>query len=118
MNQRQLLEQLKKEDALDTLQYYVKQVIDIRGFGKQSAEQELLLLTEEVGELAKAIRKDKANMSVDSNKIQNYDSIESEIADVFIVLISICNTLGISLYDAFIEKEKENIERTWKVIKK
>lgn len=116
MNQRELLAQLKKEDCLDTLQYYIKQVIDIRGFGEQSVEHELLLLTEEIGELAKAIRKDKSHMGVDQNKIQNYDSIESEIADVFIVLISICNTLGISLYDALIEKETQNIGRVWKPI--
>ncbi len=116
MNQKELLEQLKKEDCLDTLQHYIKQVIDMRGFGKQSVEHELLLLTEEIGELAKAIRKDKVNMGVDQNKIQNYDSMESEVADVFIVLVSICNTLGISLYDALIEKERQNIERTWKTI--
>ena len=89
-------------------------MIDKRGFGKQPVEQELLLLTEKVGELAKAVRKEKTNMCIDKNKIKNYDSVESEIADVFIVLTSICNTLNINLYEAIIEKEKVNIERTWK----
>lgn len=85
----------------------------MRGFGQQPVEQELLLLTEEIGELAKAIRKDKTTMAIDNQKIKNYDSIESEIADVFIVLTSICNTLNINLYDAIIEKEQINIKRNW-----
>lgn len=113
MNQKELLNNLKKDDNLDTIQNYIKQVIDIRGFGKQPVEQGLLLLLEEVGELAKAIRKDKTDMCIDKSKIKNYDTVESEIADVFIVLTTICNTLNINLYDAVIEKEKINVERTW-----
>lgn len=98
---------------MDDIQNYIKQVITMRGFGQQPVEQELLLLTEEIGELAKAIRKDKTTMAIDNQKIKNYDSIESEIADVFIVLTSICNTLNINLYDAIIEKEQINIKRNW-----
>lgn len=116
VKQIQLLEQLKKEDRLSTIQEYLKQVIAIRGFDHQSVEKEMLLLTEEIGELAKAIRKDKVNMGIDQNKLQNYDSVESEIADVFIVIVSICNKLGISLYECLIEKEMKNIERTWKPV--
>ncbi len=113
MIQKELLNQLKRTDNLDTIQNYIKQVITIRGFGQQPVEQELLLLTEEIGELAKAVRKDKTSMAIDNQKIKNYDSIENEIADVFIVLTSICNTLNINLYDAIISKEQINIQRTW-----
>lgn len=113
MIQKELLNQLKRTDNLDTIQNYIQQVINIRGFGQQPVEQELLLLTEEIGELAKAVRKDKTNMAIDNKKIKNYDSIEGEIADVFIVLTSICNTLNINMYDAIIEKETINIERNW-----
>lgn len=113
MNQKELLENLTRNDSMDTIQNYIKQVIDIRGFGKQPIEQELLLLLEEVGELAKSVRKEKTNMCIDKVKIKNYDTVESEIADVFIVLTSICNTLNINLYDAIIEKEKVNVERIW-----
>lgn len=74
----------------------------------------MLLLVEEVGELAKSIRKEKTNMCIDKQKINNYDTIEGEIADVFIVLSSICNLLNINLYDVFCEKEKINVERAWK----
>ena len=60
----------------------------------------MLLLLEKVGELAKAIRKNATNMSIDNSKINHYDTIESEVADVFIVLSSICNKLNIDLYKA------------------
>ena len=74
----------------------------------------MLLLIEEVGELAKSIRKNATDMSIDNDKINHYDTIESEIADVFIVLNSICNKLNIDLYTALKNKEQENIKRTWK----
>lgn len=116
MNQKELLEKISTTDKLNDIQKYIEEIINIRGFGDNPIEEEMLLLAEEVGELAKAIRKEK--YPVDKNKIKNYDSVESEIADVFIVLTSICNSLNINLYDAIIEKEKENVERTWKTVEK
>ncbi|CDD16154.1 putative uncharacterized protein [Clostridium sp. CAG:798] len=65
----------------------------------------MLLLLEKVGELAKAIRKNATNMSIDNSKINHYDTIESEVADVFIVLSSICNKLNIDLYKSLKDKE-------------
>ena len=112
--QKELHYSLNKNNTLDSIQDYIKKVINIRGFGSQPIEEEMLLLTEEVGELAKAVRKEKTNMCIDKNKAKNYDPIEGEIADIFIVLTSICNTLGINLYESFYEKEKININRTWK----
>lgn len=77
-------------------------------------EKTMLLLLEEVGELAKSIRKNATDMCIDNNKVNHYDTIESEVADVFIVLNSVCNKLNIDLYKALKDKEKENIKRTWK----
>lgn len=111
--QLNLYNELNENKTLKEVQEYIKKVIEIRGFDKQSPEQTMLLLTEEVGELAKAIRKDKTKMCIDNNKINNYDTIESEVADVFIVLSTICNELNIDLYSAVKNKEKENINRTW-----
>lgn len=96
------------------MQEYIKNVIALRGFDKQEITNAMLLLLEETGELAKAIRKTLPEASVDLDKLQNYDTIESEIADVFIVLTSICNKLNIDLYECIKNKEKENIERVWK----
>ncbi|MBQ3409167.1 MAG: nucleotide pyrophosphohydrolase [Clostridia bacterium] len=108
-----LWKNLNNKNTLGEVQKYIKEVIEIRGFDKQKLEQTMLLLTEEIGELAKAIRKEQTTMSIDKNKIGNYDTIESEVADVFIVLSTICNKLNIDLFSALKEKEKENINRKW-----
>lgn len=73
----------------------------------------MLLLIEEVGELAKSIRKNNSKLSIDYNRIDNFDSVENEIADVFIVLLSICNTMDIRIFESFVGKEEKNIERVW-----
>ena len=112
--QKELFNKLKSNsEELNEIQEYIKHATDIRGLGNQRVEQTMLLLLEEVGELAKAVRKEKTNMRIDRDKIANYDTIESEVADVFIVLNSLCNILNINLYAAFYEKEKINIKRTW-----
>lgn len=111
--QEELLRNLNNKSTFTDVQEYIKKVINIRGFGKQPIEQQLLLLLEEVGELAKSVRKEKTNMSIDKNKIKNYDTVESEVADVFIVLTSICNGLDINLFEAIKEKELINVNRTW-----
>ncbi len=113
MEQENLLNNLRKESSINEIQEYIKKVIDIRGFGEQPVEQQLLLLLEEVGELAKAIRKEATNMCIDKTKLINYDTVENEIADVFIVLTSICNSRNINLFDAVVNKERINIKRKW-----
>ena len=104
--QLELWKNLKEDNTLEEVQEYIRKVIEIRGFSNQSIEQAMLLLTEEIGELAKAIRKEKTTMSIDNNKIRNYDTIESEVADVFIVLCTICNKLNINLFLVFAEENK------------
>lgn len=112
-SQLELWNNLKSDNSLGDVQNYIKNVIELRGFSEQDIEKTMLLLTEEVGELAKAIRKEQTSMSIDKSKIRNYDSIENEVADVFIVLCSICNKLNIDLFSSLKEKEKENISRIW-----
>lgn len=112
--QKKLLELLNRQSSIDDIQLYIKKVITIRGFSDQRIQDKMLLLLEETGELAKAIRKTLPEASIDYSKIENYTNIEEEIADVFIVLLSICNKLNINLYDSVIKKEKNNIERKWK----
>lgn len=113
--QKELLNLLDEKKNIDEIQEYIKKVIEIRGFANQRVQDKMLLLLEETGELAKAIRKTLPEASIDYNKIENYTSIEEEIADVFIVLVSICNRLDINLYKSFENKEKKNIERKWKI---
>ena len=113
--QNQLYELLNENNSLNEIQDYIREIITIRGFSEQRAQDQMLLLLEETGELAKAIRKTLPEASIDYEKIENYTDIEEEIADVFIVLVSICNRLNINLYDAIKKKEEKNIKRQWKV---
>ena len=113
-NSRRIFQWFKEDTSLVELQNYINNVLEIRGFNNQSIELKLMLLMEEVGELAKSIRKDSTRLPIDRCKINNYSSIEEEIADVLIVLFSIANKLQIDLYDAFLKKKKENIKRKWK----
>lgn len=113
--QNKLFKLLNKENTIDEIQEYIKKVIELRGFANQNIQDKMLLLLEETGELAKAIRKTLPETPIDYNKIENYTSIEEEIADVFIVLVSICNKLNINLYEALKNKEEKNIKRNWKI---
>lgn len=114
-NQKELFENLRESSTLPDVQYYIRQVLELRGLSNQTVQDKLLLLTEEVGELTKAVRKNSPGASVDHNRISNYDSIESEIADVFIVLISVANTLNLDIFKCLKGKEKINTNRTWKI---
>ena len=113
MNQKDLLNEITEESSITQIQEYIKNVVELRGFASQPVQETMLLLLEETGELAKAIRKSATNMSVDVDRMQNYDTVESEVADVFFVLTAICNQMNINLLNALKEKEKANCERNW-----
>ena len=115
--QQELLKKLSNQSSINEIQSYIKEVMQIRGFNKEKSSDKILLLVEEVGELAKAIRKNENNLGIDKTKEYNYSSVESEIADVFIVLLSICDILNIDLLKVFLNKEEENIKRIWLVKK-
>ncbi len=68
------------------------------------------MLGEEVGELFKAVRKER-KMSVDAKS--KIGSCGEELADVFIFLCAIANRLEIDLETAFREKEERNKTRVW-----
>ena len=113
--QQGLLKKLSDKSSINEIQSYIKKVMEVRGFNKEKSSDKILLWVEEVGELAKAIRKNEKKLGIDKTKEYNYSSIESEIADVFIVLLSICDILNIDLFKVFLDKEEENIKRTWSV---
>lgn len=113
--QNELYEFLNENNSLNEIQDYIREIITIRGFSEQRVQDKILLLLEETGELAKAVRKTLPDASIDYDKIENYTDIEEEIADVFIVLVSICNRLNINLYNAIKKKEEKNIKRQWKI---
>jgi NTP pyrophosphatase (non-canonical NTP hydrolase) len=93
------------------LQEYYAEQSRKRGFDNETTEQIFVLLVEEVGELAKAIRS-MIGLSVQSDDATR-KSVKLELADCFIYLLHMANKLRIDLYDAFREKERLNAEKRW-----
>lgn len=81
-----------------------------RGFNLTDPSKKLVMLMEEVGELAKATRK-VAGLKFTETTAQT--NIREELADVQIVLLGLASMLEIDMYDAVKEKEVKNQARTW-----
>lgn len=92
-----LLKTLSREDSLDIIQKYVEENIKIGLYDKKDISSEMFYLFFNVIELGKEIRV--------SLKNKNVLNSESKIADIFLVLVSICNNLNINLFDAILEKD-------------
>lgn len=103
--------QLKPNPTLKDLQEYVAAAVKERGFDSDTVEQRFMLLMEETGEFAKAARKRAGIKFADDTQTKE---LAHEAADVLIVLLGLCNMLGIDLEQAFRDKERLNKQRTWK----
>lgn len=103
---------LKRTPTLTDLQEFVSRIVRYRGFSEEDLTQVVLLLVEEIGELAKAIRIE-AGLKVDKKELRNRKSLRLEIADCLIYLIDLANLANISLEDALREKEAFNADRKW-----
>lgn len=115
MNNNQLKEELNnlsKESSVEDLQKYIKDMIQVRGF-KTTLLERMCLLTEEIGELAKEVRKTDDNLLLDMNKNYN-SSLENEITDVFICLMGMCELLDMDIVQGLKNKEEINFKREWK----
>lgn len=78
-----------------------------RGWDGESPKDILVLLTEELGELARAVRKHEGMI-----RDQAYDTeLAEELADVQNYIIHLANTTGVDLQKALIAKEAKNAER-------
>ena len=110
---RSPIETIDPRSSVDVLQRYIHDMVVRRGFDKETPRDVLLLMVEEVGELAKALRK-YLGLKTDQGKQEKYTKIESEMADVFIYLLDLANLLETSLFHALQEKEQENEKRSWR----
>ena len=97
--------------TLKELQKFYAEKSKERGFDKETAQDTLLLMIEEVGELAQAVRKQAGIKTDDKSKIY---SLEEELADILAYLLHLSNILGLDLEDSFWKKEEENKKRVWK----
>jgi NTP pyrophosphatase (non-canonical NTP hydrolase) len=93
---------------LASFQRYYKRVATQRGYERESAQNCLLLMVEELGELAREIRKrEKLVRHGPSSKVGE----AQELADVFLYVIHMANILGLDLGSAVREKEQINIAK-------
>lgn len=109
---KQELDKLSKKSSAEDIQKYIKNMIKVRGF-KNNLLEIMCLLTEEIGELAKEVRKSDNNLAVDIHKTYN-SNLENEITDVFICLLSMCDLLDMDLVEGLKNKEEINFKRQWK----
>ena len=112
----ELMATLKNNPTLGDLQEYIKVLCEERGWYKNNHLEMFLLFSEEVGELAKAIRaysglyqeKGKEKTAIETKK-----ELEGEFADVLSYLLDLANYFDVDLEKAFREKEAINAKRDW-----
>jgi NTP pyrophosphatase (non-canonical NTP hydrolase) len=92
--------------ALKAFQEYYKRAALQRGYSSEGPKECLLLMVEEVGELARALRKreklTRHGSAIDSNEAH-------ELADVFLYVVHMANVLGLDLGGIVREKEFVNL---------
>jgi len=101
---------LPEQPRLQDFQSYIKKMVALRGFEHETVPDVILLLIEELGEMAKAVRK-SSGLKTDKNS--KSPAVEDEIADVFIYLLDLANLLNFDLEAAFRAKEAKNKLRSW-----
>lgn len=84
----------------------------------------MMLLSEEVGEVAQELKKVHYMVSPDDNEEDNAVSLEvalkeqcenigQELADCLAYIFKLANYTGVSLQEAYLKKMRKNINRTW-----
>jgi NTP pyrophosphatase (non-canonical NTP hydrolase) len=112
LQKRSPLNAISNRSSVTALQLYVRDMVLRRDFRQETPQDVTLLLVEEIGELAKAIRK-YIGLKVDERKSFEYPVLSDEIADVLIYLLHLANITGTSIFDAFYSKEQKNETRRW-----
>ena len=103
---------LKPNPTLADFQAYIKEICAERGWDKNNHLELFLLFSEEVGELAKAIR-NHTRLYAEEERQHKQTELEEEFADVFAYLIDLANYFHVDLEKAFRDKDAVNQTRTW-----
>jgi NTP pyrophosphatase (non-canonical NTP hydrolase) len=98
----------KRGQALRALQDYYALAAVRRGYTDESPQDAMLLLTEEVGELARAIRK---HVGLVRHGSYENESVGEELADVQLYLVHIANILNVDLASSVSRKDQRNAAR-------
>lgn len=96
--------------TLQNFQQFIADEGQERGWDKRPVQDKMLLMTEEVGEVAKALRKE---LKMGAEKPENTDHLAEELVDVMNYIADIANDFDIDLDQAFRAKWQKNATRTW-----
>jgi NTP pyrophosphatase (non-canonical NTP hydrolase) len=99
---------LPPSPAVRSFQHYYRRAAHQRGYSNENSKDCLLLMVEEVGELARALRK-RAHLSRHGSDIMNQEALE--LADVFIYVVHMANILKLDLSEIVQQKELINIQK-------
>jgi NTP pyrophosphatase (non-canonical NTP hydrolase) len=94
--------------------YYMRAAIR-RGYGNEDAKDTLVLMLEELGELARAIRK-RAGITKHGATAVTDEGLE--LADVFIYVVHLANILNVDLGKLVQQKELRNLRKFEKALSK
>ncbi len=97
--------------TLHQLQKHLDATCKEKGWDKNSITEVFLLFNEEIGELAKAIRKQTGFKG--EQKSKNKDNLEEEFADVLNYLLELANRFDVDLTEVYFKKHKINNTRKW-----
>lgn len=111
--------------TLPELQSYIREKCIQRGFDRASDLEIYLLMTEEIGEMAKALRKKRALFEEvgrdcgsgpeDPGRAARVQAnLAEEMADVLSYLLDLANRFEVDLIKALQLKEAINEKRSWK----
>ncbi|MFZ5828048.1 MAG: MazG nucleotide pyrophosphohydrolase domain-containing protein [Bacillota bacterium] len=106
-------ERLSERASLPALQRYIDEMMQHRGFAGAANLQLMLLMVEEVGELARALRK-PVGLKTDPEREAGRGPVQEELADVLIYLLALANGTGTDLAAALKQKEAQNGRRVWR----
>lgn len=87
------------------------EVCRARGWDQADDLETFLLFSEEVGELAKAIRNERGLFAESARPATS--GLAEEMADVLSYLLDLANRFGVDLEAAFRAKEEVNQARNW-----
>lgn len=106
---------LKEKPTLADLQQYMATVCEERGWNKNDPLETFLLFSEEIGELAKAIRNHRGLYQEEAkgHSKATKQALEEEFADVVGYILDLANNFDVDLEQAFRAKEAVNEKRNW-----
>jgi NTP pyrophosphatase (non-canonical NTP hydrolase) len=105
---------LPEKPTLSDLQVDIARLIKERGWEKESASDIFLLMMEEMGELAREIRKlSGAHFNKSKYGESVHAELEGEFADILNYFLDLANHLGVDLERAYRAKQAEVEGRTW-----